>query len=434
MKKVFLIHGWSVKDTTTYNALHLKLAEYGFDLHNIFLGQYVSLDDNIQVRDISKALHNALKREMGANWNDKFHIIAHSAGALIVKHWIVNHYVNKYAANKALQNIVFLAGAHFGSRLAHHGCSMLTHMKYGGDTGTEILKSLELGSEFNWNITKEWFDKSSWKAKGIRLFNLTGDRIDNDFFASKIFPAGFEEGSDMVVRAAAANLNCTRFEVRASTGKLKKTGTINNIPFAALYKYTHSGDKHGIMKSIKKTSTLRDQNLKLIIECLNVSNATAYKNMRDVLHTATEKTRAKRQGFAQIDFRFTDQDNKPVNDYVVKLGAVKNGNDVPSEAVVHTHKNRVTPNHFTIFVNMKQIEPELEYFIELFTTTDTSLYQYVPSLLRINILSEKITELICEDQTTQIDIILKREPDKKLFSFIRAFVVILFPCFQSIPW
>ena len=75
---------------------------------------------------------------------------------------------------------------------------------------------------------------------------------------------------------------------------------------------------------------------------------------------------------------------------------------------------------FTIFINMKQIEPELDYFIELFTTTDTSLYQYVPSLLRINILSGKITELICEDQTTQIDIILKREPDKKLFGFIRA--------------
>ena len=30
-QKVFLIHGWSVQETTTYQAFHAKLAENGFD-------------------------------------------------------------------------------------------------------------------------------------------------------------------------------------------------------------------------------------------------------------------------------------------------------------------------------------------------------------------------------------------------------------------
>ena len=65
----------------------------------------------------------------------------------------------------------------------------------------------------------------------------------------------------------------------------------------------------------------------------------------------------------------------------------------------------------------QKLEPELEYFIELFATSHTSLYQYAPDPFRVDIAIQKITDLICKDQTTQIDIILEREPDDKLFAF-----------------
>ena len=75
MEKVFLIHGWSVRSTQTYQALHLKLAEAGFDLQEIQLGRYVSLDNDIEVRDISRALHNELVRKLGAPpWKGPFHM------------------------------------------------------------------------------------------------------------------------------------------------------------------------------------------------------------------------------------------------------------------------------------------------------------------------------------------------------------------------
>lgn len=86
--KVFFIHGWSVRTTQTYQALHLKLAEQGFEMKNIYLGRYVSLENEVEIRDISKAMHRALSEELGGDWSQPFHMITHSTGALMVKHWI----------------------------------------------------------------------------------------------------------------------------------------------------------------------------------------------------------------------------------------------------------------------------------------------------------------------------------------------------------
>ena len=55
-QRVFLIHGWSVRTTQTYQALHLKLAEFGYELQNIYLGRYVSLKDKIEISNLSKEL------------------------------------------------------------------------------------------------------------------------------------------------------------------------------------------------------------------------------------------------------------------------------------------------------------------------------------------------------------------------------------------
>ena len=37
--------------TSTYQALHLQLKQAGYDLHQVCLGRYVSLDDDVEIRD-----------------------------------------------------------------------------------------------------------------------------------------------------------------------------------------------------------------------------------------------------------------------------------------------------------------------------------------------------------------------------------------------
>ena len=63
-ERVFLVHGWSVQETTTYQALHLQLAANGYRLEEIFLGRYVTLEDRVEVKDIAHALHLALAEKL----------------------------------------------------------------------------------------------------------------------------------------------------------------------------------------------------------------------------------------------------------------------------------------------------------------------------------------------------------------------------------
>lgn len=415
--KIFLIHGWSVRTTETYQALHLKLAEEGFELKNIYLGRYVSLENEVEIRDISKAMHKALSEEMG-NWKEPFHMITHSTGALVVKHWIVNHYKNEYTAHKALKNVIFLAAPHFGSRLAHHGRTMLGEILELGETGRKILNALELGSQFSWAVNEEFFDETTWKKKGIRLYNLIGDRVKKELFKSKIFPAAYESGSDMVVRVAAGNLNFKRYEYIGKTQTLTKTNEISGIAFGALHHYTHSNDDFGIMNSIKKRSTRANhQALDLIVNCLKVENNVQYNQVFDFLENLTKVTRSQRQGFAQLDFRFRDDEGHPVNDYVFELGAIVDGKAKPSKTVDHIHKNKIAPNHLTVFINLKELEPHLIYFINIKSISESSLYKYSPNPMQIKSLPNSITNIIHQDQTTQIDVILSRTPSDNLFVF-----------------
>jgi hypothetical protein len=419
--KVFLVHGWSVKETTTYQALHEKLGEQGFDLKEIRLGRYVSLDNEVEVRDIARAMHNELMQShclgRGA-WNEDFHIITHSTGALVVKHWIVHHYIKKWSEKKPLKNVVFLAGPHFGSRLAHHGRSMLAHAAYGGDTGKEVLGALELGSRFSWENNGDWLDGANWKKKGIRPYCLIGDKVKRDFFKSRIFPAGYEKGSDMVVRVPAGNLNFRRYRIHLATGRASKVGEIEGVPFGALANYTHSGPDTGIMNSIKRRSRPGShQALKLILQCLKVKNKAEYEKARADLAAVTRRSHKGEKGFAQLDFRFRDEEGMPVKDYSVVLGAKVNGENKASRTVVNTHKNQVDGSCFTVFINLKEFEPRLTYYLDLTASTDTPLVDFTIPRNPPEFKGQALADVICEDRTTQIDVVVGRLPKRELFVF-----------------
>ncbi len=425
-ERVFLVHGWSVQETTTYQALHLQLAGNGFALQEIFLGRYVTLEDKVEIKDIARALHLALSEALAGDWSQPFHIITHSTGALVVRHWISRHYTGPCSQAQPLQNLVFLAGPHFGSRLAHHGRSMLSHARFLGDTGEEVLTALELGSSFSWELSGAWLDAAVWRGKGIRPYCLIGDKVEKslvDKMAAAIFPAAFESGSDMVVRCAAGNLNFARFELSAADGRLRKLGGIDGVPFAALADYVHSGEKCGIMNSIKRRSAPGShQPLRLLLRCLGVNNEADYAAVASEFETVTAATREKRPGFAQLDFRFRDDTGAPIADYVFKLGWIDSkGRTLPSRAVCDTHKNLKAPNHFTVFVEMRKLEAVMPFFIEFDSDSGSRLFGFQPDPFRISADGHKVVgDVIREDRTTQIDVVLSREPSRNLFVFQRG--------------
>ena len=78
---------------------------------------------------------------------------------------------------------------------------------------------------------------------------------------------------------------------------------------------------------------------------------------------------------------------------------------------------KVTQNHFTVYFNLRNLEPNLKYFIEFDSSSDSELFSFKPETLRITLPAYRISDIICADQTTQIDVIIAREPNKNLFVF-----------------
>ncbi len=417
--KVLLVHGWSVDATTTYQALHRKLAENGYELHEVHLARYVSLDDHVEVADLARAMDQAVADVLGkAPWKRQpFHIITHSTGAMVVRHWIAEHYEGKKVEGRPLKNVVFLAGPQFGSRLAHHGRSMLAHLKFGGDTGKRILNSLELGSSYSWWLNEQWLAAANWKGKGVRPFCLIGDRTKATLLVRAVLPAAGEKGSDGVVRVPAGNVNFRRYEVNLVEKSNRRVGDIAGVPFGALAQYTHSGEDTGIMNSITMSATpASHESLNLILACLATRSRADYAKMADRLAQVTQQTRKRRHPFAQLDFRMRDVDGRAVEDYSIILGYMSYGRFRPTKAVAHTHKNTVDPNHFTIFLDMSKLERGKPFVLNLTADTSTPLVEYSDDW-HPTYTEAQVRALLVEEQTTQVDVILDRKPDPQLFVF-----------------
>ncbi|MGB5337552.1 MAG: hypothetical protein WBO06_00500 [Gammaproteobacteria bacterium] len=425
MEKVFLIHGWSATETTTYQALHLQLAQHGFDLHHIYLGRYVSLDDAVEVSDIAHAMDQALLEQLGKPpWTGRLHMITHSTGALVVKQWLTDYYSGPRAEKRPLKNILFLAAPHFGSRLAHHGRAMVSRVLITrGPSGKRILNALELGSAHSWAANGTLLAADGWLGKGIRPFCLAGDRVPRDLFKSRIFPAAFETGSDGVVRVPAANLNFRRYRLDAGTRRFRKLGAVTGVPFAALERYVHSDVEHGIMNSITTQADVRKpayQNLKLMLECLRVRNSADYTRLQGRLSRVTQTTRKKRRAFAQLDLWFHDETGAPIDDYVWELGVYVDGRERPSKTIAHTHKNTIDGSRFTVFLDLGHFEPDSAYFMRISTASGTPLYHYHPGEFTVQLSGRQLLDIISADQTTQVEVVFGRRAHSRLFRFHRG--------------
>lgn len=233
----------------------------------------------------------------------------------------------------------------------------------------------------------------------------------------------------MVVRVPAANLNFRRFRLDTAQNRPERIGEIAGVPFAPLGRYTHSGPEAGIMNSItRRADPERERwvNLKLILRCLGVRNTTQYETVRDELHQLTgqhhrDRKRKKKPGpFAQLVFRFHDDDGHPIDDYRLTLGYLRKDRNRGSKTVAHVHKNKAAPHYLTAFIDTGQIDRRFRYFLEVHADTGSPLTGFDPRELRIELERSDLDGIIIPDQTTQIDVVLRRRSEPALFRFHRG--------------
>ncbi len=217
-----LIHGYSSEGKTSdtaaytrqqlaglYGSLPDDLAARGFTTVPVNLSRYVSLDDGVDVDDLSLALQRALTQDYPALLSGGFNAIIHSTGALVSRNWIRRHTTPN--GKCPLQRLIHLAGANLGSGWASVGSTQFAkfaRLIQGTQRGLAVLNDLELASDWAIDLHTHFLQPGHDMLNdyGVMEFNLVGSQVPPEYLPIPV-RYGKEDGCDGVVRVSASNLN-----------------------------------------------------------------------------------------------------------------------------------------------------------------------------------------------------------------------------------
>lgn len=472
-----LIHGYSSEGAKKgvddiYGTLpeDLRRALGNDNVHALNLSRWISLSDGIRIDDVSYAMDRALKSGFSQLLNNGFHVIVHSTGALVVRNWLKNHSPKP----SPIENIVHLAGANFGSGLAHVGQGQLSRwgrqiLQHTG-RGKHVLRELEFGA---------------WKTLDLQTHFLTpGNNLYYDFQVQEYCIAGShiegplrmvpiryikEDSSDNTVRTSACNLNFNYCKVSSqedalhlSTSRLEELVTLrlenetikdNNyaicpvtsvtpspsVPFAIPYKTSHFGDEAGIVSGKNN----RGEILALITTALRTPYSLEdYGKTASTFAAHTQRTFARvgnlkfkrvgwnrhygYEGHSQLILRIRDQYGEGLNNYDVTFRSVNVGSKTALESLIEDrHANSDNDGTVTFYFRTQkfmqktrrwqnQLDNIAPMHLEITgTEANAEEISFIPLNLRLS--AKEMQQLFQPFQTTIIDIEMVRLPKHEVF-------------------
>jgi hypothetical protein len=254
MGSVAILHGWS-DEGKSFEPLRRFLAANGFDASEIFLGDYISMDDDVRVEDVAKRMETVVAGLMAAGQlSPTFDLIVHSTGALVARQWMVDR--RKAGKPIPVKRLVMLAPANFGSKLAAVGKSMIGRLTKGLtnrlQTGEQMLRSLELASPYAWSLAcQDVLARPGESDAGgpfgpdrVMPFVIIGTRA----YDSGLQQVVNENGSDGTVRVCAGNINAVGMTIDFSLPDPEpvvwKSRLAGPAPLAVLPERDHSEITH----------------------------------------------------------------------------------------------------------------------------------------------------------------------------------------------
>lgn len=483
MDPILLIHGYSSegKDNTAkqiYGSLPAELRKlFGKqNVREINLSRWISLSDGVTLDDVSYAMDRALNAEHPDLLQNSFHIIIHSTGALVVRNWI-----RKFSPKPSpVNNLVHLAGANFGSGLAHIGRGQLSRwgrlIFQGSGSGVHILSELEFGS---------------WKTIDMHLHYLQpGNDMHKDYQVQEFCIIGSqtlailrpvpiryvkEDSADNTVRTSAGNLNFNylpvtpkprafKLGVRSLNRLLKRrqndeplkdscyqydmshlSHNRQEVPFAVAFETAHFGGDIGIVSGAKNRAAV----MPLIKSALNASyGESSYQKVAERFRTAMARTfvraaalkgnllewdkQQQYEGHAQLIFRLKDQYGNAVEHFDVRLNSDSSKNDLPKlERMIEDHHgNKKDDGTITFYLRTQKFDSKKKIWRELLSDVagvsveitgyepDSGNISYVPMNIQLD--NAKINALVQSFRTTIIDITLVRLPSDQVFEIVQG--------------
>lgn len=486
MKPILVVHGYSSEGADkTVDDIY---ANFPAELRKIFgdssvveldLSRWISLNDGICLDDVSFAMDRALRTAYPQLLSDGFHVVIHSTGALVVRNWI-----KKFSPKPSpVINFVHLAGANFGSGLAHIGQGQLARwgreLLVGTGSGYRILTELEFGSWKTLDLHLHFLEDGSrmYDDYDVREFCINGSQVPK---LMRIAPIRYvrEDSSDCTVRTSGCNLNFNYISIKPAKtayslspkklaglvgdrmdGKvisqsyytvdkeiLTDSGSYRKIPFSIPYEIAHSGDELGIVTGKKNRAPL----LKLISSALKTDpdNPADYVRVAKEFSDAKDKTFkriAKRsglfsswnlhgqyEGHAQLIFRIRDQEGLPVEhfDIYMKSNKKKKTDVALADLIENRHANGRDKGTMTFYLRTQEFNGKKDEWKELLDHViplDLEVTGEEPKSddiayvpLRVRLNPEQIRSQLKSFQTTIVDVELLRLPSAKVFQISTA--------------
>jgi hypothetical protein len=380
---VVLIHGWSAS-SASMAPVSAFLRRNNYAVADVWLGDYISLDDDVRVQDVARRMDAVLQAAVAAGQvRAPFDMIVHSTGGLVAREWLVS-LAPAWAGGAPLKRLVMLAPANFGSRLASAGKSMIGRIVKGWNnwfqTGEQMLRELELASAYQWELARRDLVSEQAGQPGpygpgrVLPFVVCGSRGYTDGLAQ----IANESGSDGTVRPSAANLNVqgVTIDFSASPDQPQVSGWSRRLggeqfAFAVLPDRNHATI---LLPDQDVGSTRSGQLAALILEALAcddagyadlcarwdaVSEATAALADDAALQAAFSRDRPAPQDlhqYMQIITRVRDDDGQAVGDYFLEFFSPQERGEEDSvdfhrEVLKDVHVNTVDASYRCLFAD-----------------------------------------------------------------------------------
>ncbi len=323
MTPIVIIHGWS-DNSSSFERLSKRLKkETGRTVEDLWLADYVSLDDDVTMKDIITAMQSAWSASGLPTKANSVDVIVHSTGGLVIRDWMSSFWPD--GQKPPVRNLVMLAPANYGSPLAHKGRSIMGRVVKGWgadktfETGENILKALEMASPYSFQLAQnDRFSANAFSQGGVRCTVIVG----NSGYTG-ISSLANEDGSDGTVYVSTANMNCAKINLNVT----RDGGEINAAPMKLSTGKTAflilDGFDHG---KITGNESLPKKLLEPILQALNVNRNTfskwcteCEKDCEKIRKKYSKSKDPEHHAFQNTVFHVVDDAGAPVTDYVLEF-------------------------------------------------------------------------------------------------------------------
>ena len=435
MLPIIILHGWS--DTSdSFQALAIWLRTNGFDVIDIFLGDYLSMNDEITLFDLGLAFRRALEKNNIPQARHSFNLVVHSTGGLVAREYLRQFCLDsdtgiRDATKTPIQHLCMLAPANFGSPLATLGKSILGRIFKGwkwdgfGESGKRVLDALELASPYSYDLAlDDLFDASfSIFAPSNTLTTiLTGTAPYPDSLRSSLH----EDGSDGTVRVATANLMASYFKVNFQSKKERpsltsRPSSVNEIAVAVFLR-NHAS----ITDPTDRTQQSEWTNLVKRALTITPAEYQAHVEQCDAVTVQTFDSgtlKEKNHQYQHMVVRVHDQHGEPVDDYIIEF--YQQPRDRPDNVFkkIHTEilekvtKNQKAANYRSFFFDVTDLQqlfketPDAKVEMSITAAHISKRIQFRNPEKGFEIFSRTQSKFIKPNQPILMDITLHRDPN-----------------------